>query len=63
MPMFDKLKFPANSMSTTREMYKIASFDLIPTDWLSDMLWTYWPEEEPYSLNFASMGYESMLFL
>ena len=63
MPMFEKLKFPASAMSTTKEMSKIAQFDLIPTDWLSDLLWTYWPEEEPFSLNFSTMGYESTLFL
>ena len=32
MPMLEKLKFPANAMLITKELIKVASFDLIPTD-------------------------------
>ena len=51
MPMYEKLKFPANSMLITKEMIKIATFDLLPTDKIDEMLW-YFPEEEPLSVNF-----------
>ena len=62
MPMFEKLKFPPSAMIITKEMIKIATFDLIPTDWINDALW-YFPEEEAFSLNFETAGLESKLFL
>ena len=49
-------------MIITKEMIKIATFDLIPTDWISDALW-YFPEGESFSLNFESAGVESKLLL
>ena len=51
--MYKKLKFPASSMTVTKEMIKVATFDLIPTEWITDILWDYFPEDEPLSLNFV----------
>ena len=62
MPMFEKLKFPPSAMTITKKMIKLATFDLIPTEWISDMLW-YFPEGEAFSLNFETAGIESKLFL
>ena len=36
----------------------IATFDLIPTDWLNDDLY-YLPEDEPFNMQFSSYGYDS----
>ena len=55
MPMFEKLKFPPSAMIITKEMIKIATFDLIPTDWINEKLW-YFPEGEAFSLNFETAG-------
>ena len=50
-------------MTITKEMIDIASFDLLPTDWMSDILWDYFPESEPFSINFETAGIEAKLFL
>ena len=50
-------------MTITKEMIKIAQFDLLPTDWLTEMLWEYFPESDPFSLNFETVGYEAKLSL
>ena len=55
MPLFEKLKFPASAMLITKEFIKIATFDLIPTEWINDLLW-YFPDEEAFSLNFETLG-------
>ena len=60
--MYEQLKFPATAMIITKEMVKIATFDLIPTEWISELLW-YFPEQEAFSLNFEQSGIESILFL
>ena len=62
MPMFEKLKFPANAMTVIEQMVKLATFDLIPTESIDDEIYD-WPDEEPYSVNFESAGVESKLFL
>lgn len=62
MPMFEHLKFPASAMMITAEMIKIATFDLIPTDMIDDLLW-YFPEGEAFSLSFETAGVESKIFL
>ena len=42
--MYEKLKFPASAMKVTKEMIEIATFDIIPTDEIDDLLW-YFPED------------------
>ena len=61
MPMYDHLKFPANAMMITNEMIKIATFDLIPTDVVFNAVF-YFPDNDPFSLNFETVGVESTLF-
>ena len=56
--MFEQLKFPANSMMVTKELIKIATFDLIPTEQFDDMLW-YFPEGEAFSVSFEAAGIDS----
>ena len=60
--MFDQLKFPANSMLVIEVMIEIANFDVIPTEFIDEAM-HYWPETEPYSVNFESAGTESTYFL
>ena len=62
MPLYEKLSFPASAMLLTKEFIKIASFDLIPTEWLNDLIW-YFPDENSFSLNFETLGIESKLLL
>ena len=60
--MYEKLKYPASAMMITKEMIKIATFDLIPTNEINETLW-YFPEEESFSASFDTAGVESQLFL
>lgn len=62
MPMYEKLKFPASAMMITKELIKIATFELIPTRWLDETIW-YFPEEEAFSSSFEISGIESTLLL
>ena len=62
IPMFEQLKFPANSMMVTKELIKIATFDLIPTELLIDEMF-YFPESEAFSLSLETSGVESTLFI
>ena len=60
--MFERLKFPASAMIITKALIKVATFDLIPTELIDDLLW-YFPEGEAYSLSFETVGLDSTLFL
>ena len=62
MPLYEMLKFPANAMTISKELIKVAKFDLIPTEWIDEILW-YFPEGEAFSQNFDAAGFESQLFL
>ena len=41
---------------------QFAEFDLIPTEYLDELMY-YWPEEDPFSANFESVGIETTFFL
>ena len=43
-------------------MIKLATFDLIPTEFIDAEI-HYWPESEPYSVNFEMAGTESVFLL
>ena len=58
MPLYEKLKFPASAVIITKELIKIATFDLIPTEQFDEMLW-YFPEGEAYGVSFEAAGVES----
>ena len=62
IPLMLKLKIPGNVQFVSTFLVTIATFDLIPTDKLNDYLY-YFPEEEPFSINFAQYGYDSRLFI
>ena len=62
MPMFGGLKFPANSMTILKYQSEFARFDMVPTDWIDDLIY-YFPEGDAYNLNFESVGIESELML
>ena len=57
-----KLKLPGNVQFITSFLLTIATFDLIPIGQLDAILY-YFPEEEPFSINFSNYGYDSRLFL
>ena len=58
----DSVRMPANAMVITEIIIQIATFELVPTDEINSEI-AYFPEEEPYSLNFQMCGYESLLFI
>ena len=43
-------------------MIKLATFDIIPTDALDEAIY-YWPEADPFTVNFEMAGVESTLLL
>ena len=49
-------------MIITKEMIKIATFDLIPTDFVFEYFF-YFSEQDAFSLNFEEVGVESVLLL
>ena len=62
IPLLEKLQIPANSLVITKQLVKIATFDLIPTEFIDEMIW-YFPDADAYSLNFEMVGVESTLLL
>ena len=62
LPMFMNLKFPANSMMIIEKMITLATFDLIPTEDIDNEI-HYWPESDPFSVNFETAGVESVFLL
>ena len=62
IPLLEKLQMPANSLVVTKELVKISTFDLIPTEFIDEMIW-YFPDVDAYSLNFEMVGVESTLLL
>ena len=57
--MFSGLKFPANALQVIEFMIKIATFDLIPTSSIDDLIY-YWPETAgAFSVNFEMAGVET----
>ena len=62
LPLMDNVRLPANAMTFTQILIQIATFEVVPTDEINSQI-SYFPEEEPYSLNFSMCGYESLLFI
>ena len=60
--MIEGLKFPANAMEVIQNMIDLATFDLLPTEFLDAEIY-YWPEMDPYTVNFEMAGIESLYFL
>ena len=53
---------PANSMMVTKLLIIIATFELISTEYLDELIW-YFPEGDAFNLNFEMVGVESTLML
>ena len=49
-------------MTVLEKMINLATFDIIPTDALDDAIY-YWPEADPFTVNFEMAGVESTLLL
>ena len=60
--MYQNVKFPANAMGIIQELIAIATFDLIPTEFLYDEAF-YFPDADAFSSNFETCDVESTLFL
>ena len=60
--MFSGLKFPANAMLVIKFMISVATFDLVPTGAIDDLIY-YWPESDAFSVNLEMAGVESVFFL
>ena len=62
-PMFERAKFPANTVAVNQFLITIATFDLIDTEsWLDGFVF-YLPEGDPYSLGFDQCGYGSTVLI
>ena len=60
--MYEKLKFPASAMMITKELIDVATFDLIPTEIVDELLW-YFPEAESFTPSFEMVGIEATIIL
>ena len=62
LPMLEGLKFPANAIMVIEFMIQLATFDLIPTSSIDAEIF-YWPETDPFSVNFEMAGTETVFLL
>lgn len=62
LPMIGESKFPANAMEATASLVEIATFNIIPVSSLEEQIY-YFPEADPFTVNFEMAGTESKLFL
>ena len=51
LPLMEGIKFPANSMIINQVMIEIAEFEIVDSEKINKKLF-YFPEMEPFSLNF-----------
>ena len=58
----ESVKFPANVRMINQKLIEITNFELISSEKINNKLF-YFPEEEPFSLNFWESGIESQFFL
>ena len=52
------IRFPANTMLINKVFLEIANFEIIPSDLINDEIF-YFPEEDPFNLNFQECEIES----
>ena len=46
-------------MTVLEKMINLATFDIIPTDALDDAIF-YWPEADPFTVNFEMAGVDNL---
>ena len=62
MPLMKNARYPANATIFTSILVTIVGFDLVPTEFLEELVY-YLPEPTAYNINFAANGIESTLFI
>ena len=62
LPMLKQGRFPANASSVLAMFIKFATFDLIPTEKIDDLIYN-WPDSDAFNLGFETSGVESNYFL
>ena len=62
MAMFENLKISANAMILIEQMRKFSNFDVFPMEVIDEQLY-YFPDADPFTVNFEMSGTESTLFL
>ena len=60
--MFENLKISANAMILIEQMRTFSNFDMFPMEVIYDQLY-YFPDADPFTVNFEMSGTESTLFL
>ena len=61
-PLYAALNFAANSVVFNKRIIAVATFDVIPTDVISNAA-LYLPEMDPYSQSFDLYDYGSTIFV
>lgn len=61
-PLFATLHFAANAAVFNKRMIKVATFDFLPTDFISDAAF-YLPDMDPYNPSFDLYDYGSTIFV
>ena len=56
------IKYPANAMLINRVVMEISNFELLPSEEINNKLF-YFPEVDPFSINFEECGIDSTFFL
>ena len=56
------IKYPANSLAFNEILVEIFNLDLVPTEWLEEIIYKV-RESESFNINFEASGIETVLFI
>ena len=62
LPLMEGIKFPANVMLINKALIDISEFEVISSEDINKKLF-YFPEVDPFTLNFSECGIDSLFFL
>ena len=57
MPLYE-LKFPANLMIVNNSMIQLSTFEILPSEAILNEMF-FFPDADPFSLNFLQCGFET----
>ena len=62
MPLMKNIKYPANSLIFNEFLVEIVNLNIIPTEWLEEIIFRV-RESDAFNINFEASGIESNLFI
>ena len=59
VPLLNKVKFPANVITLLESIIAVATYDILPTKFLDDLIYHLPFDDEAFNLRFELLGYGS----